>query len=179
MGFSKPSSANKLQFSGTGENMRWRRRGSWRERWGDPAAISSIRRFAVAAGNDAPVRVEGGRILNNLLRQKDAPIPDKTHLEKQVAGVRGEARQALDTSRKATAHLLPRLFLALLIGALCKPGGDRRRAGNGITSPTTSDSVSQHLDVISLFPWRYHVNYLMRCSVSNEVQVLPIVVLAE
>ena len=92
-------------------------------------------------GNDALVRAAVGRIFANVLRQEDVPAADKTYLAQLVAAKTGlsptdaekrvsevvarvksaaaEARQAADTARKATAHLLLWIFLALLIGAFC------------------------------------------------------------
>ena len=86
------------------------------------------------AGNGVSARAEVGRILANGLRQKDVPASDKTYLgqlvaartglsqpeaEKRVSDVMNDARQAADTARKATAHSLLWIFLALLIGAFC------------------------------------------------------------
>ena len=80
------------------------------------------------AGNDAPQRAEAGRIFANGLRQHDLPAADKTYLgqlvaartglsqpdaEKRVTDVMNDARQAADTARKATAHSLLWIFLAL------------------------------------------------------------------
>jgi plasmid stability protein len=91
--------------------------------------------------NNASVRAEVGRILANALRQEDVPAADQTYLAQLVAAKTGlspadaqqrvatvvtqvknaavEARQAADTARKATAHTLLWIFLALLIGAFC------------------------------------------------------------
>jgi hypothetical protein len=85
-------------------------------------------------GNDASQRAEVGRIFANGLRQQDLPAADRTYLgqlvaartglsqneaEKRVSDVANNARQAADTARKATAHSLLWIFLALLIGAFC------------------------------------------------------------
>jgi hypothetical protein len=84
--------------------------------------------------NDVSVHAEVGRIFAHALRQGDMPAADKTYLgqlvaartglsqtdaEKRVSEVIAEARQAADTARKAAAHLLLWIFLALLIGAFC------------------------------------------------------------
>ena len=84
--------------------------------------------------SDASIRAEVDRIFANGLRQEDVPTADKTYLgqlvaartglsqpdaEKRVSEVSAQARQAADTARKATAHLLLWIFLALLIGAFC------------------------------------------------------------
>ena len=68
----------------------------------------------------------------NALRLNDVPAADKTYLgqliaartglsqpeaENRVTTVIAEARQAADTARKAAAHLLLWIFLALLVGA--------------------------------------------------------------
>jgi hypothetical protein len=86
---------------------------------------------------DESLQTEAGRIFAKVLLQKvllhsEAPAPDQaylTHLvaaragisesdaEKRVADVVSEARQAEDTARKVTAHLLLWSFLALLMGA--------------------------------------------------------------
>ena len=87
---------------------------------------------ATAGGNDASQRAEVVRIFANGLRQQDLPAGDKTYLghlvaartglsqadaEKRVVEVTNEARAAADTARKALAHSLLWIFLALLIGA--------------------------------------------------------------
>jgi hypothetical protein len=84
--------------------------------------------------NDSPMRTEVELILANAIRQRGVPAADKTYLaqlvaartgisqaeaEKRVSDVFAEARQAADTARKAVAHALYWLFLALLIGAFC------------------------------------------------------------
>jgi len=85
-----------------------------------------------AESKDVSVQAEAGRILANALRQSQMPAADQTYLaslvaartgitepeaEKRVSDVMADARQAEDTARKATAHLLLWLFLALLMGA--------------------------------------------------------------
>ena len=84
--------------------------------------------------NDVSAHAEAGRIVVNALRQNDVPAADKTYLgqlvaartglsqpeaENRVTTVVSEARQAADTARKAAAHLLLWIFLALLVGAFC------------------------------------------------------------
>ncbi len=73
-------------------------------------------------------------IIANALRQNDIPMADKTYLaqlvatrtgltqpeaEKRVTDMVAAVRQAVDSARKATAHLLLWTFLAFLIGAFC------------------------------------------------------------
>jgi hypothetical protein len=82
-------------------------------------------------GNDS-LQAEAGRIFANGMRQSDMPAADRTYLARLVAARTGitepdaqervsevvsEARQAEDTARKVTAHLLLWSFLALLMGA--------------------------------------------------------------
>lgn len=81
---------------------------------------------------EAPVQAEAGRIFANALSQNTMPASDQDYLAslvaartglsqpeaaKRVADVIAQARQAADTARKVTAHLLLWLFLALLMGA--------------------------------------------------------------
>ena len=88
----------------------------------------------VPDSNDASMRAEAGNIFAYALRQKDIPAPDKIYLarlvaartglsqtdaEQRVSEVLTQARQAADTARKAVAHTLYWMFLALLIGAFC------------------------------------------------------------
>jgi MFS family permease len=83
---------------------------------------------------DNVVRAEVGRIFTHALGQTDTAEDDKTYLaslvvaktglsrteaEKRVSEVLEEAKQAADTARKAIAHSLYWLFLALLVGAFC------------------------------------------------------------
>jgi hypothetical protein len=87
---------------------------------------------AGAENKDASVQTEAGRILANALRHSQIPAADQSYLarliaartgisqpeaEQRVSDVVAEARQTEDTARKATAHLLLWLFLALLMGA--------------------------------------------------------------
>ena len=80
------------------------------------------------------MRGEAAGILTNALRQGGAAAADRTYLAQlvstrtglnqndsaqRVSDVIGQARQAADAARKATARLLLWTFLALLIGAFC------------------------------------------------------------
>jgi hypothetical protein len=84
-------------------------------------------------GKDTLTRAEAGRILANALRQTQMSPADESYLaylisdgtgmskpeaEKRLSEVVAEARQAEETARRATAHLLLWSFLALLMGAL-------------------------------------------------------------
>ena len=84
--------------------------------------------------NNVSIRAEIERIVANALGRDDIPSADKTYLgqlvaastglsqpdsEKRVSEVVAAARQAADTARKAAAHLLLWIFVALLIGAFC------------------------------------------------------------
>jgi hypothetical protein len=84
--------------------------------------------------NNPAVRSEAAHILANALRQKEMPPADKGYLgqliatrtgisqadaERRVSDVFGRAQQAADAARKAVAHSLLWIFLALLIGAFC------------------------------------------------------------
>ena len=77
---------------------------------------------------------EAGRILSNALMHKEISPADRTYLgqmiaartgltqpesEKRVTEVIDAARKAADEARKATAHLLLWLFVAMLTGAFC------------------------------------------------------------
>ena len=83
---------------------------------------------------DASVRAEAGLILANSLRQPELYPRDKSYLtqlvttktglnqteaERRVSDVDAAERQAADDTRKAVAHSLYWLFVALLIGAFC------------------------------------------------------------
>jgi hypothetical protein len=87
---------------------------------------------AGSENKDIAVQAEAGRIFTNALRQDQMPAADQNYLarliaaktgvsqaeaEKRVSDVVAEARQTEDTARKATAHLLLWLFLALMMGA--------------------------------------------------------------
>jgi hypothetical protein len=88
----------------------------------------------VADRTDASVRDEVTAIFVHAFRQKELSATDKTYLahvvaartglqeadaEQRVADVFTQAQQAADAARKATAHFLMWLFIALLIGAFC------------------------------------------------------------
>jgi hypothetical protein len=81
---------------------------------------------------DPTTRAEASRILTNSLRLDQIPAADQSYLsqlvaakagmsqpeaEKRVAQVTSDARQAEDSARKATAHLLLWTFIALMSGA--------------------------------------------------------------
>jgi hypothetical protein len=82
--------------------------------------------------NDVVARAEVGRIFTHALAQQDAADDDTGYLtqlvvaktglsgaeaEKRVSDNLAQARQAADTARKAIAHSLYWIFLALLVGA--------------------------------------------------------------
>lgn len=82
--------------------------------------------------DDAPLRLEAGRLFTAALSRPEAPEGDTVYLaqmvsartglgsaeaQKRVSDTLTSARQAADALRKATAHLLLWIFLALLIGA--------------------------------------------------------------
>ena len=84
------------------------------------------------SNKDTPAPAEAGRIFEYALRRSEIPAADQTYLarliaaktgigqaeaEKRVSDVVAQARQAEDTARKVTAHLLLWFFLALLMGA--------------------------------------------------------------
>jgi hypothetical protein len=84
--------------------------------------------------NESAVRAEAGVILAHSLLQPDLSAQDRTYLaqlvaartgfsqadaEQRVNDTVGAARQAADHARKAVAHMLYWLFVALLIGAFC------------------------------------------------------------
>ncbi len=84
--------------------------------------------------NESAARAEAGVILVHSLRQSDLSAQDRTYLAQLVAARTGltqadaeqrvtdtvaAARQAADNARKAVAHMLYWLFVALLIGAFC------------------------------------------------------------
>jgi len=81
---------------------------------------------------DPATRAEASRILVNALGKSDVPAADRDYLAKVVAARAGvseaeaqqrvsagiaEARQAMDTARKAAAHVSIWSFVALLVGA--------------------------------------------------------------
>jgi hypothetical protein len=100
----------------------------------DPNAyfVDTLFRSAGSQNKDVAAQAEAGRILANALRQNQMPAADQDYLaqltaaktgislpeaQTRVSGVVADARQTEDTARKATAHLLLWLFLALMMGA--------------------------------------------------------------
>jgi hypothetical protein len=84
--------------------------------------------------NDAQARAEAARIFAHALRQGNLPAADETYLAQLVAAKTGlsqtdaEARvseefaqiqRTAEAARKAAAHVLLWIFIALLIGAFC------------------------------------------------------------
>jgi len=84
--------------------------------------------------NESAVRAEAGAILVHSLHESDLSAQDRTYLAQLVAARTGltqadaeqrvddtiaSARQAVDNERRAVAHMLYWLFVALLIGAFC------------------------------------------------------------
>jgi hypothetical protein len=93
---------------------------------GAPAATPSL------SPDNTSVRGEVGGIFSNALRQGNIPAPDKTYLAQMIAARTGisesdaerrvddtfaQAQQAADNARKAIAHSMYWMFLALLVGA--------------------------------------------------------------
>jgi hypothetical protein len=93
---------------------------------------SLFRSGHAVTADDLPVRSEANRILENALAKPGISATDKAYLaqlvanktglsqpdaEQRVSTVLSDARQSLETSRKAGAHMLLWLFVALLIGA--------------------------------------------------------------
>jgi len=87
---------------------------------------------AGSVNNDVAARTEASRIFDHALLQDQIPASDQGYLVRMVAAQTGvtqqeaeqrvstvvaEAREAEDTARKVTAHLLLWFFLALLMGA--------------------------------------------------------------
>jgi hypothetical protein len=87
-----------------------------------------------AEQSDSLLRSEVGLILTNGIRQPEMPGQDQAYLaqlvaartglnqadaERRVSDTIAAARQAADSVRKAVAHALYWLFVALLIGAFC------------------------------------------------------------
>jgi hypothetical protein len=94
--------------------------------------VDALFRSDRAERADSSTRAEAGRILVNDLRKDQMPAADATYLaglvagrtglnqaeaEKRVSDVVAGARDAEDSARKAAAHVLLWLFLALLTGA--------------------------------------------------------------
>jgi len=84
--------------------------------------------------NDVPARAQAARIFAQALRQGSLPAADETYLARLVAAKTGlgqtdaeqrvsevfvEIQRAVDTARKAVAHLSLWMFVALLMGAFC------------------------------------------------------------
>jgi hypothetical protein len=82
--------------------------------------------------NDAAIRAEVSAIFTHALAQKELPEEDKNHIaalvsartgvsraeaDKRVTDAFDRTREAADTTRKAVAHSLYWLFVALLLGA--------------------------------------------------------------
>ena len=83
---------------------------------------------------DNAAHLEASRILSTALAAKEISSNDRTYLaqmlvsrtglspsdaDKRASDVLSDARQTIDATRKAAAHLLLWLFIALLIGAFC------------------------------------------------------------
>jgi hypothetical protein len=101
---------------------------------------------ATTAADNTSARGEVGAIFSNALRQGNIPAADKTYLAQMIAARTGiseadaerrvddtfaQAQQAADTARKAIAHSMYWMFLALLVGAFFASlfatiGGDQR-----------------------------------------------------
>lgn len=94
----------------------------------------SVRPDANADVNAVSVHAEVGRIMANSVRQGNLSAADRSYLaqlvsartglsridaETRVSDVVAGAQQAADTARKAVAHALLWVFLALLMGAFC------------------------------------------------------------
>jgi hypothetical protein len=97
------------------------------------AAAAPVANGPASTAADSAMRDEAAGILANVLRQGGAAA-DRTYLAQlvstrtglsqndaaqRVSDVIGQAQQAADAARKATARLLLWTFLALLIGAFC------------------------------------------------------------
>ena len=94
--------------------------------------LDTMFRSSGAMPLDAATRAEASRILVNALGKSDTPAADQDYLARLVAARTGlseaqaqqrvsaaitEARQAMDTARKAAAHVSIWSFAALLVGA--------------------------------------------------------------
>jgi hypothetical protein len=103
---------------------------------GDPSMYFADALFrsdrTLAEPGDPVLKAEAAQILARDVRQNPMTPVDQSYLaqlvarrtgmsqhdaEQRVTSVMNQARQAADTTRKATAHLLLWLFLAMLIGA--------------------------------------------------------------
>jgi hypothetical protein len=102
----------------------------------DPNAyyVDSLFRSDRQGALDNAGRLEAARIFTTALAAKEMAPADRSYLaqmvanrtginqpdaDKRVSDVLNSARQAVDAARKAAAHLLLWLFIALLIGAFC------------------------------------------------------------
>ncbi len=124
--------------------------GAQEGRTADPNAyfVDALFRTNPPAPIDVSVRAEAETILMNSLRERELSAWDRTYLSEMVAAKTGltgndaeqrvtevtdQARLAADTTRKALAHSLYWLFLALLMGAfsasLAATMGGRQRDG--------------------------------------------------
>src|ERR1019366_2529789 len=70
---------------------------------------------ATVVAADAAMRAEGGIIFGHSLRQREMSVDDKAYLARSVATRTGLS--TVDAVRKAAAHALYWLFVALLLGA--------------------------------------------------------------
>jgi hypothetical protein len=92
-----------------------------------------FRSIRPASDNDGPARAEASRILTNSITGNQMSSADQNYLaqmisartgitqaqaEQRISDVVAQERQAADTARKAVAHLLLWMFVALLLGAL-------------------------------------------------------------
>jgi hypothetical protein len=102
---------------------------------GDPSmyfADALFRSDRAAEPSDPVVKAEAARILDRDIQENPMTRADQNYLtqlvakrtgmsqndaEQRVTSVMTQARQAADTARKTTAHLLLWLFVAMLIGA--------------------------------------------------------------
>ncbi len=96
--------------------------------------VDSLFRSDRAERVDPSERTEAGLILARGIQEKDLSAADRTYLaqlvsartglsetdaQSRVSAIFDQARQSADTARKAAAHSLYWMFLALLIGAFC------------------------------------------------------------
>jgi hypothetical protein len=98
----------------------------------DSATVAAPAASAASDSNNAVVRAEAGRIFTKALAEGEMPPADKSYLgsvvarrtgvaagdaERRVGQVFGMAQQHADAVRKATAHSLLWIFVAILAGA--------------------------------------------------------------
>lgn len=96
--------------------------------------VDSLFRSGKQGEYDAAGHAEAARIFANALAAKDISSSDRAYLAQMISTRTGitpteadqrvtssinDARQAIDTARRATAHTLLWMFIALLIGAFC------------------------------------------------------------